>query len=102
MKEDQTRESLSENGDRLASDIKQVFEHPRAGTLLAWLADTCCATESVFDENPFVMAAAEGRRQVWVALNQILSLSHADVNEIREQVIAWKREASQGGSGHYV
>lgn len=93
---------MEENGDRVAADIKAVFEHPRAGTLLAWLADTCCATESTFDENHAVMAAAEGRRQVWCALNQILALSHADVNEIRERVIAWKRENQLGESGNYV
>lgn len=66
-------EFLEDNQDRLALDIQAVFTHPKADMLLLWLMDTCCAVDTTIDENPFIMAAAEGRRQVWVALNKILS-----------------------------
>ena len=83
--EDKVREAIEANSAGLAEDVKQVMSHPRADTLLAWLADTCCATESTIDENPILMAAAEGRRQVWVALNQILGLTVRDIADIRRR-----------------
>lgn len=76
-------EFLEQNQDQLARDIQAVFTHPRADTFLLWLMDTCCANDTTIDENPIIMAAAEGRRQVWVALNKILSLTQRDINALR-------------------
>lgn len=70
----------------IATAFKAVFSHPQADLVLAWLAETCCATETTFDENPYVMAAAEGRRQVWCALNEILSMTHRDIAAVRNAV----------------
>lgn len=86
--EEKFRSAVEQNSAGVAADIKMVFTHPRADTLLAWLADTCRATETTLDENPIIMAAAEGRRQVWVALNQILALSGRDIAGIRERALA--------------
>lgn len=90
--EEQTARAMAQTTDVVVSDIQSVFQHPRAGTLLAWLMDTCCATETTIDENPIIMAAAEGRRQVWVALNKILSLSAKDIAEIRRNLIAARED----------
>ena len=78
-----TDEFLENNQDRLATDIQAVFTHPKADMLLMWLWDACCVSETTIDPNPLIMAAAEGRRQVWIALNTILSLTQRDINEIR-------------------
>lgn len=88
MLEERAADALTERPDKVAADIQRVFTHPNADTLLVWLADTCCATETTVDENPFLMAAAEGRRQVWVALNKILALSAKDIAEMRRRVIS--------------
>jgi len=95
-KEEQAQEALEAHPDSLVGAVKAVFDHPRAGQALVWLADVCCATESTINENPFLMAAAEGRRQVWVALNQVLALSQKDITALRQQVIDTKEDR------HYV
>ena len=59
--------------------LKASFDHPKGDLALAWFLDTCCSTKTTIDENPFIMAAAEGRRQVWVALNEILGMNYRDM-----------------------
>ena len=54
---------LESDPGAVASAFKEVFDHPKAPIVLAWFLDTCRATETTLDENPLVMAAAEGRRQ---------------------------------------
>lgn len=54
--------------------------------VLAWFADLCGATESIADSDPLVMAVAEGRRQVWLALQDILRVSERDIREAQERV----------------
>lgn len=86
---------MAAHPDKIAVEIQSVFSHPRADTLLAWLMDTCNATETTIDESAIIMAAAEGRRQVWVALNKILSLGPRDINRIRQRIAAREAEENE-------
>ena len=74
---------------RVARAYRAVFEHPDAPAVLAHLMDTCCVNETTIDENPFIMAAAEGRRQVWVAINNILSMDARDIRDVNRAVASW-------------
>lgn len=90
--EEQASNAMARHPDRVAGAIKRVFDHPEGDVVLAWLADTCGATTTTIDESPLIMAAAEGRRQVWVALNTILSMSERDIAHVRRQVAAWEAD----------
>jgi len=72
----------------IATAFKAVFSHPQADIVLAWLMDTCRATETTIGDelNPIAIASAEGRRQVWLAVNEILSLDGRDIAAIRNRV----------------
>jgi hypothetical protein len=74
---------------KVARAYREVFEHPSAPTVLAHLMDTCCVNETTIDENPLIMAAAEGRRQVWVAMNNILSMDARDIRDVNRAVASW-------------
>jgi|TARA_R110000803_G_scaffold85818_2_gene152121 hypothetical protein len=82
--------ALEKNPDQVAEAIKAVFSHPQAGTVLVWLMETCSATRSALDENPFVTAATVGRQEVWHALNAILSMDSRDIGNIRRDVAVWE------------
>lgn len=82
-------DKMAMNPAKVARAYKAVFGHPDAGTVLAHLMDTCCVNETTIDENAFIMAAAEGRRQVWVAINKILSMDARDIRDVNRMVAAW-------------
>lgn len=81
---------LESDPGAVASAFKEVFGHPKAPIVLAWFLDTCRATETTLDENPLVMAAAEGRRQVWCAMNDILSMDARDIAAVRNAISRWE------------
>lgn len=86
---EKARDKMELHPDKIARAYKNVFSHPEAPTVLAHLMDTCCALETTIDENPFIMAAAEGRRQVWVAMNKILSMDAREIRDAQRQVASW-------------
>ena len=79
------------NPAEVASAIKRVMDHPDAGTFLTWMMDTCNATTTPYDDNPYAMAASVGRQQVWMALNTILSMDARDIAAVRNQMSAWEK-----------
>lgn len=54
---------------------RQTFKGPNAEIVLADLARFCRAHESTFHENARAHALAEGRREVWLRLQNHLRLS---------------------------
>lgn len=65
-------------GDRQYA-YKQTFKGPHADTVLEDLASFCRANESTFHEDARLHAVAEGRREVWLRLQNHLRLSPADL-----------------------
>ena len=59
-------------------------EHGRF--VLSWIADACHATESIASNDPIEMAKAEGRRQVWLAIQDVLRLTEKDIRDMQEGV----------------
>lgn len=65
-KRDYTHTFLSQAGQRVLQD----------------LADFCRADETCFDPDPRVHAAKEGRREVWLRIQQHLNLTATQLAEI--------------------
>ena len=80
------REALALQEVRVAKAFKQAFEGEDGEILLAWFFDVCAVAESTLDESALVMAAAEGRRQVWLAMNEVLGLTYRDIRRIHERI----------------
>lgn len=77
---------------KVRSAMKKAFGGPMGKLALAWIADTCGATETTADDNANRMMIAEGRRQVWLAIQDVLSMSESDIRDLQSEV------ASYGGN----
>lgn len=58
---------------------KKTFEGPLGEDVLKDLARFCRANVSTFDADPRLHAVAEGRREVWLRIQNNLRLSPADI-----------------------
>lgn len=56
-------------------DYELTFKQPAAQNVLIDLAKFCRADTTTFDLDPRVHAALEGRREVWLRIQQHLNLS---------------------------
>lgn len=63
-------------------DYELTFHSPAGQRVLADFAKFCRANESCFDEDPRVHAALEGRREVWLRIQQHLNLSASQLAEL--------------------
>lgn len=60
--------------------------NPAGEAVLRDLARFCYVTKTTASANPHAMAVAEGRRQVWLHIQQTLSLTDAQVYRITQQL----------------
>lgn len=60
----------------------RTFQNPAAQPVLEDLARFCRAAESTFDTDPRVSAVLEGRREVWLRIQQHLRLSPEEVFQL--------------------
>lgn len=60
----------------------RTFNNPGAQPVLEDLATFCRAAESTFDPDPRVAAVLEGRREVWLRIQQHLRLSPEELFDI--------------------
>lgn len=58
---------------------KQTFKGPHGEEVLADLARFCRANVTTFHEDARAHAVAEGRREVWLRIQNNLNLSPADI-----------------------
>ena len=65
---------------------RSTFSGPSGSLVLAHLADTCGATRTTFDADLHSMAIAEGRRQVWLVIQDVLGLSESDLRDVQSEV----------------
>lgn len=61
------------------TDYARTFDTPHGAKVLADLAKFCRAQESTFHPDARVHAVAEGRREVWLRIQQHLNLSEEDL-----------------------
>jgi hypothetical protein len=64
---------------------QDVFRGPQAEIVLADLARFCRAHESTFHPDARAHAVAEGRREVWLRIQEHLKLSEVDLWSLRSR-----------------
>jgi hypothetical protein len=57
------------------ANFRQTFQSPTGAAVYGWLKDFCRQDKSCFNENPYAMAAMEGRRDVLIEINKRLNLT---------------------------
>lgn len=57
------------------ANFRQTFQCATGAAVYVWLKDFCRYDKSCFHENPYAMAAMEGRRDVLIEINKRLNLS---------------------------
>ena len=65
---------------------RSVFSGQSGNLVLAHLADACGATRTTFTSDLQSMAIAEGRRQVWLVIQDVLGLSESDLRDVQAEV----------------
>lgn len=72
--------------DEIARAYKKIFDSIDGELVLTHLAEVCGATGSAADEGPHALAVAEGRRQVWLMIQDCLCLDERDLRAMRRAV----------------
>lgn len=75
--------------EKVRAAFRKSFNGPLGKLTLAWIADVCGATVTTADENATVMAVAEGRRQVWLAIQDVLSMNESDIRSLQNHVAGY-------------
>lgn len=80
-----TKSQLDEELRQKIVAYANVFskENQFTAKVLADLAKFCRANESTFHQDPRVHAVAEGRREVWLLIQNYLNLSIEELYEVR-------------------
>ncbi len=87
---DKVRASLTDEVVRRALRATFLRKNDRESTVaLVYISLMCFAVESTFDENPFVMAGASMKREVWLELQNRLGLSDTELRALHERVASW-------------
>ena len=72
---------------RLKNAYRDVANSPQGQVVLRDLAKVCHAASTTFDENPNVHARNEGKRLVWLRIQNMLHMSDEEVyNFEKDQV----------------
>lgn len=61
---------------------QDAFNSPSGAEVLIDLARFCRANETTFDPDPRLHAALEGRREVWLRIQQHLNLTSQDLADL--------------------
>ena len=60
---------------RRQTAYRAIFQSPMGGIVLADMAKFCRAGSSTFNPDPYVAARLDGRREVWLRIQNHLQLS---------------------------
>lgn len=81
---------ITEGVDQLIAWLRQrkrayqlVFRSPAGAEVLEDLARFCRASETCFDPDPRIHAALEGRREVWLRIQEYLNLTPEQLAAIK-------------------
>ena len=69
---------------RRKQSYKQVFGGFHGKRVLADLARFCRATEATFDPDPRLSAYLDGRREVWLRIQQQLNLTDEEIYKLND------------------
>lgn len=75
-------EDVHQQNEELQRAFRLAFGSPAGQAVLADLAPFCRAAETCFHPDPRVHAVAEGRREVWLRIQQFLHLTEEDISQL--------------------
>ena len=67
-------------------DAFALLNCPRGSLILAWLADACNVTHTTWTGDRDAALVAEGRRQVFLLVQDILNLNEKDLRDLLGEV----------------
>jgi heterodisulfide reductase subunit B len=71
--------------DKRRRAYQAAFNNPEGKQVLQDLAKFCGATKSSFSRDPIEMGFREGRREVWLRIQQHLKITEDDIWRLFEQ-----------------
>jgi hypothetical protein len=77
-----TPEEVEAKNNELRAAFRVAFGSPAGQAVLADLAPFCKAAEPCFDPDPRIHARFEGRREVWLRIQQFFYLTDQDILEL--------------------
>jgi hypothetical protein len=83
---DRVRLSISRHPVRLWRAYQELFSGENSKLVLTHLADLCGVLDSVDSDDPIVIARAEGRRQVFLAIMDMLGMGYKDVAAAQKHI----------------
>lgn len=86
------RRALSHRSVARAAQAIFRQDQKHAVILLAFLADLTYATESTLFEDAHQTIVASSKREIWLALNNMLRLSENDIRDLQERAAKWSIE----------
>jgi hypothetical protein len=75
-------DEVRDQNDQLRSAYRLAFGGPAGQAVLADLAPFCRAAESCFHPDPRLHAQLEGRREVWLRIQQLIHLDENDIIQL--------------------
>lgn len=93
---DEIREATLNFLRRRKGSYQQALMSPAGQEVLIDLAKFCRANEPTFDPDPRIHALLEGRREVWLRIQQHLNLSSDQLYQLYNGLRALKQDNSNG------
>ncbi len=81
---------------RIHSAYRATFGTDQGRFVLAHIADMCHATETTFETDPMAMAVAEGRRQIWLSIQDMMEITELDLREMLRPLAHETERAERG------
>lgn len=67
---------------RLTRSYREIFRSEAGKRVLRDLAKVCHAASTTFDENPSEQARKEGKRQIWLRIQNMINLSDDEITAL--------------------
>lgn len=65
-----------------ANSYREIFKSPAGRRVLYDLSQRCGAASTTYHEDAREQARLEGRRQIWLEIQQFLRLTQADIDDL--------------------
>ena len=69
---------------RLKNYYREFFKSRAGKAVLRDLAKVCHATTTTYNEDPREHAVAEGRRQIWLRIQNMINIPDAEIYELQQ------------------
>lgn len=91
--------SIENENEQLRRSYALAFGSPAGQQVLADLAPFCRAAQSCFDADPRIHAVLEGRREVWLRIQNFMRLTDEEILQLalrRPRIVNANEERNDG------